>query len=74
MTTSQEGIGAPKDAPTLVAFGCPNCGWSGEFDTRFVQWCAGCGFNADTTPEKAEKRRVARRRERARARAVLNAA
>ncbi|HZP49741.1 MAG TPA: M48 family metalloprotease [Actinocrinis sp.] len=65
----QEGTGALTGTPTLVAFGCPNCGWTGEFDTRFVQWCEGCGFNADTAPEKPPKPRVARRRERARARA-----
>lgn len=65
----QEGTGALTGTPTLVAFGCPNCGWTGEFDTRFVQWCEGCGFNADTAPEKPAKRRAARRKARARARA-----
>ena len=69
MTIGQEGTGAPLGTPTLVAFGCPNCGWTGEFDTRFVQWCEGCGFNADAAPEKPEKPRAARRRQRARARA-----
>lgn len=69
MTIGQEGTGAPIDAPALVAFGCPNCGWTGEFDARFVQWCESCGFNADTAPEEQEKRRAARRRERSRARA-----
>ncbi|HXR74284.1 M48 family metallopeptidase [Actinocrinis sp.] len=69
MTIGQEGTGAPIGAPTLMTFGCPNCGWSGEFDDRFVQWCESCGFNADTAPEQPEKRRVARRTARARARA-----
>lgn len=69
MSIDQEGIGAPADAPTLVTFGCPNCGWTGEFDNRFTQWCEGCGFNAETAPEKPEKRWTARRNARARARA-----
>lgn len=69
MTIGQEGIGAPAGAPTLVAFGCPNCGWTGEFDNRFTQWCESCGFNADTEPQKPRKRWAARREARARARA-----
>ncbi|HEU5428542.1 MAG TPA: M48 family metalloprotease [Actinocrinis sp.] len=69
MTIGQEGTGTPIDAPALVAFGCPNCGRTGEIDARFVQWCESCGFNADTAPEKPEKRRAARRKARARARA-----
>jgi Zn-dependent protease with chaperone function len=69
VTIGQEGTGALTGTPTLVAFGCPNCGWTGEFDARFVQWCEGCGFNADSAPDKPEKPRVARRRERARTRA-----
>lgn len=69
MSIGQEGIGASADAPAMVAFGCPNCGWTGEFDHRFTQWCEGCGFNAETAPQKPEKRWAARRNARARARA-----
>ena len=69
MTVGQEGTGASTDAPALVAFGCPSCGWTGEFDSRFTQWCESCGYNAESTPAKPEKRGTVRRRARTRARA-----
>lgn len=52
-----------------MAFGCPSCGWSGEFDTRFTQWCENCGYNADPAPPAPEKRWAAWRKQRARVRA-----
>lgn len=69
MTMGMEGAHAPVGAPTLVAFGCPNCGWTGEFDTRFTRWCESCGLNADPAPPTPEKRWAARRKQRARVRA-----
>jgi Zn-dependent protease with chaperone function len=73
MSIDQEGSAAGQ-APGgvsfgVVSFGCPSCGWTGEFDSRFTAWCEGCGFNADTAAVQPEKRRVARRKARARARA-----
>ena len=50
-------------------FECPDCGWSGEFDNRFAQWCERCGFNAESAPPEPDKRWTARRKGRARARA-----
>ncbi|HEV2345263.1 MAG TPA: hypothetical protein VGS97_14285, partial [Actinocrinis sp.] len=69
MTMGEEGAHAPVGTPTLVAFGCPSCGWSGEFDTRFTQWCENCGYNADPAPPAPEKRWAAWRKQRARVRA-----
>jgi Zn-dependent protease with chaperone function len=69
VTLGEEGVRAPVGTPALVAFGCPSCGWSGEFDSRFTQWCEKCGFNADPAPPDSETRWAARRKQRARARA-----
>lgn len=69
MTIGEEGVGVLHGAPTLVVFECADCGWTGEFDNRFTRWCEGCGFNAESTPPAPDKRWIARRKARNRARA-----
>src|ERR1700741_3613513 len=69
VTISGAGPGTAVDAPKSVAFACPECGWTGEFDSRFTQWCEKCGFNADPAPPNEGKRRSTRRTARERARA-----
>jgi Zn-dependent protease with chaperone function len=47
-----------------AAFTCPECGWSGEFETRFPAWCLECTHGAETDqpakpPKFFERRRKA---------------
>lgn len=68
MTTSAEGT-AVGAKPATVAYRCPECGWSGRFDSRFPCWCESCGHNADPLPPKPESRWKARAEAKRRVRA-----
>jgi Zn-dependent protease with chaperone function len=61
---------APGSTRISVPYTCLGCGWSGEFDSRFMSWCEGCGRGAQSAPEKPDKPRTVRRKERARVRSV----
>jgi Zn-dependent protease with chaperone function len=62
--------GGAGEAPRTTVFNCPNCRWSGEFDSRFTAWCGQCGYNADPAAGKtAESPRALRRKQRERVRA-----
>jgi Zn-dependent protease with chaperone function len=60
---------AAAQGPGIIVYGCPTCGWTGEFDSRFIAWCEACGYGADNAPAEPQKPRAVRRAARARARA-----
>jgi Zn-dependent protease with chaperone function len=68
VTTSTEGATAGAK-PAVVAYRCPQCGWSGEFDSRFPTWCESCGYRADPTAPEPTSRWKARAEANRRARA-----
>ena len=69
-TTGSATTAPATTAPATTAFTCPNCRWTGLFDSRFTAWCESCGYNADPAARQSpDKPRTARRKERERARA-----